>query len=191
MDGSIPTKKGYGTIDGREMMDIAKEIIPKAMATICVGTCSSYGGLPAAAPNPSEAKSVKELLGINTINVPGCPPNSINIVGTIAHYLLLGKLPELDMLGRPLWAYGMLIHDTCPRRAQYEESNFVKEFGDDSAQKGWCLYEMGCKGPETHNNCALVKWNQGTNWPIGAGHPCIGCSEPAFWDKMTPFYVKK
>jgi [NiFe] hydrogenase small subunit len=21
-----------------------------------------------------------------------------------------------------------------------------------------------------------------------AGHPCIGCSEPNFWDTMTPFY---
>ena len=26
------------------------------------------------------------------------------------------------------------------------------------------------------------------NWPVAAGHPCIGCSEPNFWDKMTPFF---
>ncbi len=30
--------------------------------------------------------------------------------------------------------------------------------------------------------------NDGTSWPVEAGHPCIGCSEPDFWDKMTPFY---
>ena len=27
-----------------------------------------------------------------------------------------------------------------------------------------------------------VRWNGGTNWPIGCGHPCIGCAEPDFWD---------
>ena len=191
VDGSIPTKKGYGMIAGKEMMDIAKDIIPKAMATICVGTCSSYGGLPAAGPNPGAAKSVKEVTGVNTINIPGCPPNAINIIGTIAHFLLLGKLPEVDDVGRPLWAFGMTIHDSCPRRSHYEEGNFVQQFGDEGAQNGWCLYEMGCKGPETHSNCSLVKWNQGVNWPIGAGHPCIGCTEPDFWDKNTPFYVNK
>jgi len=191
VDGSIPTKKGYGMIGGQEMIDIVKEIVPKALATICVGTCASFGGLPVAAPNPSGAKSVKEVTGVDTINISGCPPNSINIVGTIAHYLLLGKLPELDGQGRPLWAYGMTIHESCPRRAHYEEGNFVAKFGDEGAMNDWCLFEMGCKGPETHSNCALVKWNQGVNWPIGAGHPCIGCTEPEFWDKMSPFYVSK
>jgi len=191
VDGAIPTLKGYGRVNGRDMMDIAKDIVPKALATICIGTCSSFGGLPKAGPNPSRARNVKEVTGINTVNIPGCPPNAINIVGTIAHFLLLGKLPPVDHLGRPLWAYGSTIHDFCPRRSHYEEGNFVKEFGDEGTKKGWCLFEMGCKGPETHNNCSLVKWNQGTNWPIGAGHPCIGCSEPHFWDSMSPFYVPK
>jgi hydrogenase small subunit len=31
-------------------------------------------------------------------------------------------------------------------------------------------------------------WNSGTNWPIGAGHPCLGCTERGFWDTMSPFY---
>jgi hydrogenase small subunit len=48
---------------------------------------------------------------------------------------------------------------------------------------------MGCKGPVTSQNCPNVRWNGGTNWPIGCGHPCIGCAEPDFWDKMTPFYT--
>ena len=47
---------------------------------------------------------------------------------------------------------------------------------------------MGCKGPVAFQNCPNVKWNGGTSWPIGCGHPCIGCSEPDFWDTMTPFY---
>ena len=41
----------------------------------------------------------------------------------------------------------------------------------------------------TFQNCPAIGWNQGTNWPIGCGHPCLGCAEPDFWDKMTPFYA--
>ena len=33
-----------------------------------------------------------------------------------------------------------------------------------------------------------MRYNEGTSWPIQAGHGCIGCSEPQFWDSMTPFY---
>jgi hydrogenase small subunit len=47
---------------------------------------------------------------------------------------------------------------------------------------------MGCKGPVAFQNCPNVRWNEGTNWPVGCGHPCIGCAEADFWDKHTPFY---
>jgi [NiFe] hydrogenase small subunit len=113
----------------------------------------------------------------------------VNFMATVVHFLLLGKLPALDDNGRPLFAYGKTIHEQCPRRAHYENQEFVKKFGDEGAKKGWCLYEVGCKGPETHNNCPIIMFNDGTSWPIGAGHPCIGCSEPQFWDNMAPFYV--
>ncbi len=190
VDGSIPTKDNgiYGTVGGKTFLDIAKEICPKAVANICIGTCASYGGIPAAAPNPTGAKGLGEALGIKTVNIPGCPPNPINFVGTVVNYLLFGKLPDLDDKGRPLFAYGQLIHDQCPRRGHFEAGEFAKSFDSPEAAKGWCLYELGCKGPDTYNNCPLVKFNDGTGWPVQAGHPCIGCSEPGFWDKMTPFY---
>jgi [NiFe] hydrogenase small subunit len=190
VDGSIPTKDNgiYGMIGGKTFLDIAKDICPKAAATICIGTCASYGGIPAAAPNPTGAKGVTDALGIKTVNIPGCPPNPINFVGTVVNYLLFGKLPDLDDKGRPLFAYGQLIHDQCQRRGHFEAGEFVKSFDSPEAAKGWCLYEMGCKGPDTYNNCPLVKFNDGTSWPVQAGHPCIGCSEPGFWDKMSPFY---
>jgi Ni,Fe-hydrogenase I small subunit len=41
----------------------------------------------------------------------------------------------------------------------------------------------------SYQNCPAIGWNQGTNWPIGCGHPCVGCAEPNFWDRMTPFYA--
>ncbi len=189
-EGAIPTADGgaYGKVGGRTMLEIAREVTSGALATICVGQCASFGGVQAAAPNPTKAKGVGEALGAKTVNIAGCPPNAINIIATIVHYLLLGRLPALDDNGRPLFAYGQTIHDQCPRRAHYENGEFVKKFGDEGAQKGWCLAEMGCKGPDTYNNCPKVLFNDGTNWPIGAGHPCIGCSEPNFWDTKSPFY---
>jgi coenzyme F420-reducing hydrogenase gamma subunit len=134
------------------------------------------------------AKSVSEDTGLKTLNIPGCPPNPINLVGTIVNFLLFGKLPELDDKGRPLFAYGKTIHDQCPRRSHFEMGEFVPSFGSEEAKKGFCLYNVGCRGPETYNNCPTVKWNDGVSWPVQAGHPCIGCSEPNFWDKFTPFY---
>jgi [NiFe] hydrogenase small subunit len=194
VEGAIPTAENgiYGMIAGKTMLDIAKEVCPKALATICIGTCSSFGGVQAAAPNPTGAKGVADALGdllkTPVVNVPGCPPNPINFVGTVVNYLLFGKLPELDDKNRPLFAYGKTVHDQCPRRSHFENGEFVEEWGSEEARLGYCLYQLGCKGPETYNNCPKVKFNEGTSWPVQAGHPCIGCSEPDFWDSMSPFY---
>jgi hydrogenase small subunit len=124
------------------------------------------------------------------INLPGCPVNGENITATIAHFLTFGELPATDDLHRPLFAYGALIHDNCPRRAHFDRGEFVREWGDEGHKKGWCLYKMGCKGPVTHANCPLILWNDGTSWPIGSGHPCIGCTEPDFWDRGIYRQVK-
>jgi len=190
VEGSIATNYGgaYGKIGGRTFLEIAKEVCPKAAAVIAIGACATFGGVPAAKPNPGGYKSVGEALGIKTVNIAGCPPNPVNFVGTIVNYLLLGQLPALDELGRPLFAYGKTIHDQCPRRSHFENEEFVEEFGSEEAFAGYCLYKMGCRGPETYNNCPIAKFNDGTSFPIEAGAPCIGCSEPDFWDKFTPFY---
>ena len=190
VEGSVATKYGgvYGKVAGKTFLEIAQEVCPQAAAVICIGSCSAFGGLPAAKPNPGGYKGIGDALGIKTVNLSGCPANPVNLIGTIVNYLLLGKLPALDELGRPLFAYGQTIHDKCPRRSHFENEEFVEQFGSEEAKLGYCLYKMGCRGPETYNNCPTVKYQGGTSWPIQAGHPCIGCSEPGFWDKMTPFY---
>ena len=190
VEGAIATNYngGYGKIGGRTFLEVGKEVCARAAGVICIGSCACYGNIQAAKPNPGGYKGVGEALGIKTVNIAGCPPNPVNFVGTIVNYLLLGKLPALDDLGRPLFAYGKTIHDQCPRRSHFENEEFVEEFGSEEAMLGYCLYKMGCRGPETYNNCPIAKFNDGTSFPIEAGAPCIGCSEPAFWDKFTPFY---
>ncbi|MCF8035543.1 MAG: hydrogenase small subunit [Desulfobacteraceae bacterium] len=192
-EGAISTKDNgvYGKIGGRTFMEVGKEVTSKAAGVIAIGNCASFGGVQAAAPNPGGFKGVGEALGIKTINVPGCPSNSVNFVGTVINYLLLGKMPALDNSGRPLFAYGKTVHDQCPRRAHFEMGEMATEFGSEEIEKGWCLYALGCRGPMTYNNCPVAKYNDGTSWPVQSGHPCIGCSEPQFWDAMSPFYMPK
>ncbi len=184
VDGSIPlADPGYSTIAGMSNLDMLNETLTGAAAVIAVGTCSAYGGLPQADPNPTGAVSVSSLVKDKpVINVPGCPPIPTVITGVLAHYLTFGSIPELDSLGRPKVFYGQSIHDRCYRRPFYDKGLFAETFDDEGAKKGWCLYRLGCKGPMTYNACATLKWNQQTSWPVESGHGCLGCSEPDFWD---------
>lgn len=185
VDGSIPLKHNgvYSTIAGMSNLEILKETAEHAAAIISVGTCAAYGGIPYANPNPTGAAPVTDIIKDKPIvNVPGCPPIPIVITGVLSHYLTFGTLPELDDLKRPLSFFGDTIHDRCYRRPFYDQGKFAKSFDDEGARNGWCLYELGCKGPTTHNACATAKWNNGTSFPIESGHPCLGCSEPNFWD---------
>jgi hydrogenase small subunit len=192
VEGSIPTgiDGAYCTIGGRSALDMAREVCGGAAATIAIGTCAAYGGLPAAAPNPTGALGVADAVpGLkNLINMPACPMNVENLTALIVYYLTFKNLPPLDDFRRPLFAYGKAIHDNCERRAHFDAGQYVEAWGDEGHRTGYCLYKMGCKGPVTFQNCPVIRWNEGTNWPIGCGHPCIGCAEPDFWDRMTPFY---
>jgi hydrogenase small subunit len=184
VDGSIPlANPGYGTIAGMTFRQILEDTCKGAAAVIAVGTCAAFGGLPKARPNPSGAVAVQDLIKDKPIiNVPGCPPVPAVMTGVLAHYLVFGTLPELDEYRRPMPFFGQSIHDRCYRRPFYDKGLFAETFDDEGAKKGWCLYRLGCKGPMTYNACATMKWNAGTSWPVESGHPCLGCSEPDFWD---------
>ncbi len=148
------------------------------------------GCVQAAAPNPTGAKPVHELIrGKEIINVPGCPPIAEVMTGVLAYVLTFGRLPELDRSRRPKMFYGQRIHDKCYRRAFFDAGMFVESWDDEGARKGWCLYKMGCRGPTTYNSCSTIRWNDGVSFPIGSGHGCIGCSENNFWDN-GPFYER-
>jgi len=190
VDGSVSTKDGgiYSCAAGKTNLEVLKETAKDALAILSVGTCSSFGGIPHANPNPTGAVPVSEIITDKpVINVSGCPPVPEVIAGTVAYLVTFGKLPPLDRLGRPKPFFGDSIHDRCYRRPFYDKGLFAKSFDDEGARNGWCLYEVGCKGPVTYNACATTKWNGGTSFPIQSGHGCLGCSEPNFWD-MGGFY---
>ena len=189
VDGSIPlANPGYSTIAGISNYDMLMETVAGAAAVVAIGSCAAFGGIPGADPNPTGAVSVRDIIKDKpVINVPGCPPIPMVITAVLAQFLTFGKVPDLDHYGRPVAFFGQTIHDRCYRRPFYEQGLFAETFDDEGARKGWCLYKLGCKGPITYNACATVKWNQGTSFPIESGHPCLGCSEPGFWD-LGGFY---
>ena len=181
VDGSIPLKDNgiYCMVAGEPIVDHIRKAAEGAAAIIAIGSCSAWGGVAAAGVNPTGAVSLQEVLpGKTVINIPGCPPNPHNFLATVAHIITYGKPPKLDDKNRPTFAYGRLIHEHCERRPHFDAGRFAKEFGDEGHREGWCLYHLGCKGPETYGNCSTLQFcDVGGVWPVAIGHPCYGCNE--------------
>ena len=193
VEGAVPMKDDgvYCTVSGESALHIVREVCGNAMATLAVGSCASWGGVASASPNPTGCVGVKEAVPAATVvNLPGCPVNVENITATIVHFLTFGSLPALDANLRPLFGYGKRIHDNCERRMHFDAGQFVRQWGDEGHRLGWCLYEMGCKGPQANYNCPTVRWNGGTSWPVQAGHPCFACAANNNWDVMGPIYSR-
>lgn len=185
VEGSVPTAADgvYCMIGGKTSLQILEEAAENAKAIIAWGSCASNGCVQAAKPNPTSATPIHKLVkGKPIIKVPGCPPIGEVMAGVIIHVVTYGRIPELDSIGRPKAFYGKRVHDSCYRRAYYDAGLFVESFDDENAQKGYCLYKVGCKGPVTYNACGTMKWNNGVSFPIQSGHGCIGCSEENYWD---------
>ena len=181
VEGAIPTKDNgiYCKIGGRTAVDILEEVGGRAGAIIAIGSCASWGGIPSADPNPTGARGAPQILeGKTVVTIPGCPANPYNLLGTVLQFVALGTLPALDDKGRPLFAYGRTIHEHCPRRAHFDAGRFAEVFGDEGHRQGYCLYKLGCKGPQTYANCSTQHFGEVPGaWPIGLGHPCVGCTE--------------
>jgi hydrogenase small subunit len=181
IEGAIPTKDDgiYCKIGDRTALEIVKDVADKAGAIIAIGSCASWGGIPSADPNPTGATGAPQVLqGKAVVSLPGCPANPYIFLGTALQFVTMGTLPALDDKGRPLFAYGRTIHEHCPRRAHFDAGRFVQHYGDDNHRLGYCLYKLGCKGPETHASCSTLHFGEVDDaWPIGLGHPCFGCTE--------------
>ena len=172
-------------------------LAPNAAAMIAIGTCATWGGIPAAEGNPTGAMSLmdflgkdyRSVLGVPVVNIPGCSPVGDNFTETVAAVLYFlqgfGPLPEFDELGRPAWLYGETVHRRCARGSYYEEGSFAEEFGDKE-----CLVEIGCWGPVVQCNITSRGAVNGYGGCMNAGGACIGCTMPGFPDKFTPFYKR-
>jgi hydrogenase small subunit len=197
IEGSIPVSAEgkyciVGEYNHKELtiVDLVKDLAPRAGSILAIGTCAAYGGIPAAKGNETGATGVMSFLksqNINTpvVNIPGCPPHPDWIVGTIAY--LLGKgIPEMDEHGRPLIFFGDNIHENCPFADDYSFNTFASSLSDPRG----CRIDLGCDGPDTYADCYKRKWNGGMNWCVDNAI-CIGCVEPGFPDASSPFYVAK
>ncbi len=211
-EGSIPDESiaaatgGYWSALGSEHLggdvhrpipttEWLKRLAPGAAAVIAIGTCATWGGIPAAAGNPTNSMSLMDYLGkdyrgtagLPVINIPGCAPVGDNFTETVAMVLLflqgIGPLPEFDELGRPSWLFSDTVHTKCVRGGYYEEGSFATKYGQKE-----CLVEIGCWGPVVQCNITSRGAINHMGGCMNAGGVCIGCTMPGFPDKFAPFY---
>ena len=207
LEGSVPNEKingdGYWTgmgvnpetgqpITTNEWID---RLAPKAAAVVAVGTCATYGGIPAMKNNPTGAMGLADYLGWNwkskagipIVNIPGCPAQGDNITETLMYLVLalagMAPLPELDEALRPKWLFGRTVHESCNRAAFYEQGDFATEYGSDHR----CLVKLGCKGPVVKCNVPVRGWINGIGGCPNVGGICMACTMPGFPDKYMPF----
>jgi hydrogenase small subunit len=208
VDDSLISGEGYwvglgarqvpGRKDGSKVISVMEWIdrmAPGAAAAIAIGTCATWGGIPAAEGNPTGAMSLMDYLGkdyrsafgLPVINIPGCSPigdNFTEVVAMILHFLQgTGPLPEFDELGRPAWQFHHTVHNRCVRGGYYEEGKFARQYGDPE-----CLVEVGCWGPVVQCNIVERGALRHHGGCMSQGGICIGCTMPGFPDKFSPFY---
>ncbi|MXR52670.1 [NiFe] hydrogenase small subunit HydA [Halovenus sp. WSH3] len=212
VEGAIPTRIPSAATLGvdenghpKPILDWVVELGERADVVIAAGSCAAFGGLPAAGRFDSDdvGESDTGAVGLQfdgrepggifgpefrtgrdlpVINISGCPLYADHLVLTLAA-LLNGHEPVLDEFNRPLPLFEPLVHDDCELREEYECFEFADEPGEDG-----CLYEAGCAGVYAYCDGSMRLRNGGTTVCRNAGAPCIGCVEPAFWDRFSPFY---
>ena len=207
VEGSIPNEKingeghwaGIGVnpengqpITTNEWLD---RLAPKAAAVVALGTCATYGGIPAMKGNATGAMGVADYLGwgyrskagLPVVNLPGCPTQPDNTTEALLYLVLhlggMAPVPELDDQLRPTWLYGRTVHESCNRAAFYEHGDFATEYGSDHR----CLVKLGCKGPVVKCNVPVRGWQSGLGGCPNVGGICMACTMPGFPDKYMPF----
>jgi hydrogenase small subunit len=194
VEGSVPTTMPEScTMGGRTFEAILTPALKNAKAVVALGTCASFGGIPAAEGNPTGAVGLKDFMekkGISyqnrLLNCPGCPIHPEEIWGTLAYVVSKGYPAVHPKLLTPNMFYAHSVHDECPRFHYWEKEQFAKHFGEEG-----CLFKLGCLGPLSHTSCPRRQWNSGTNWCVRAAAPCIGCTSEHFAKRRDfPFYRK-
>jgi hydrogenase small subunit len=206
VEGSIPNEKikreGYWAAFGTDRAtgqpiltcDWIDRLAPHAWAVVAIGTCATYGGIPAMAGNPTGCMGLPDYLGwqwrsrtgIPVVCVPGCPVQPDNFMETLLYLLYqaggLAPMIPLDGALRPRWLFGQTLHEGCDRGGYYEQGDFAARYGSPK-----CIVKLGCWGPVVHCNVAKRGWMAGIGGCPNVGGVCIGCTMPGFPDKFMPF----
>ncbi|HKI80039.1 MAG TPA: hypothetical protein VKA04_00185, partial [Pseudodesulfovibrio sp.] len=181
LEGGIPAGMPHAcTMAHRPMTEWVSLLAAGAAACIAAGTCAAAGGVPQMAGTLTGAETLGDFLGkqgIKTplVNLPACPLQPEHLVYTLLHFIRRKGLPELDSDHRPLQFFAHTVHERCPRYASFQALDFARHIGEDG-----CLFELGCQGPVTYNDCSTNGHNGNTNNCVRAGHPCIGCASGYF-----------
>jgi hydrogenase small subunit len=159
-------------------MDWLRALAPQAAAVVALGSCATWGGIPAAAGSCVPVKSVNEVLGngyrgrsgLPVVNLPGCAPQGAGFVETLTYvFLHMAQLVplELDAQGRPAWLYQHQAYPLPPR------ADYAPAIG----------YGLGERAMVT---CAVPThgWTQNLGGCTRVGGACIGCTEPQFADQF-------
>jgi len=185
VEGAIPGQDEFLMIAGQSVREEIIHAAKNAKAVLAFGSCSSWGGIPVAVPNPTGAVALTDLIPeeVPLALIPGCPPIAEVMLETLLYIHLHDELPELDKKLRPKAFYGKTVHMTCHRKPFFDQKLFAESYEDEGAKKGYCLLKLGCKGPGAFNACETIGWNNEKCSPISAGFSCMGCSEKGFWEK--------
>ena len=172
-------------------LDIAREVCGNAAATIAIGTCAAFGGIPGGGAEPDRRprrgrRRARRQEPDQPVGVPGQrrePDGAARL------------LPHVQALAAARSATAGRSSPTASRSTTTASAARTTTPGSTSRRgatrataPATASTRWAARGRSTFQNCPNVRWNGGTNWPIGCGHPCIGCAEPNFWDRMTPFY---
>lgn len=192
LEGAIPVGMPDAcVVAGKPLATLLPPVLKNAKAIIAAGTCSSFGGIPAAEGAPTGAVGLKKFMEQQGIPVkerllacPGCPSHPHSVLGTLAYVIAKGYPPVDAELLTPDMFFKHSVHDDCPRFHFWEKRVFAKKFGE-----GGCLFKLGCLGPLSRTDCPQRQWNGGVNWCIRAGAPCVACTSPEFSIRRDfPFY---
>jgi hydrogenase small subunit len=150
---------------------------PHAEAVVAIGSCATWGGIPAAAGNVTGAMGLEEYLGrefrsrvrLPVINMPGCAPSGEAFIDTLIYlFLHLACLVPLDLDGehRPRWLYSEETPPLPPR------ADYLPPAAYDVTDRP----TVGCPVPRQG-------WMRGIGGCARVGGACIGCTDRDFADR--------
>ncbi len=128
-------------------------------ATIAIGTCAAFGGIPAAAPNPTGALGGGDAVpGVNNlVNLSACPANPENLTALLVYYLTFKTWPSLDHFRRPLFAYGKRFMTTASAAPTSTPASTLKSGGTTNIARASACTRWGARGRSTFQNCPTLR----------------------------------